>query len=117
MIASKVNILRIQCAFKASGKVWFLHSYRRLVSEVISIFQRAYHDLVTLPGQKPIVSQGPPGYSAVSGHVVTVFGCTGFLGRYLVSKLGEWAHSRISFMPQPQQCHSKIGHKSRRSLP
>jgi len=24
----------------------------------------------------------------VSGHVATVFGCTGFLGRYLVHKLG-----------------------------
>ncbi|KAF4617522.1 hypothetical protein D9613_006058 [Agrocybe pediades] len=51
--------------------------------------KRAYHDLVTLPGSKPIVSSGPPGYSAVSGHRVTVFGCTGFLGRYLVSKLGK----------------------------
>lgn len=50
--------------------------------------QRALHDLVTLPNRKPIVSQGTPGYSAVSGHVATVFGCTGFLGRYLVSKLG-----------------------------
>ncbi|KIN92909.1 hypothetical protein M404DRAFT_172331 [Pisolithus tinctorius Marx 270] len=50
--------------------------------------KRALHDLVTLPGQKPVISYGPPGYSAVSGHVVTVFGCTGFLGRYLVSKLG-----------------------------
>ncbi|KAG6917472.1 hypothetical protein DXG01_002449 [Tephrocybe rancida] len=61
MIASTPNILRIQRALKSSGK-------------------RAYHDLITLPGQKPIASQGPPGYSAVSGHVVTVFGCTGFLG-------------------------------------
>lgn len=26
---------------------------------------------------------------ARSGHVATVFGCTGFLGRYVVSKLGE----------------------------
>lgn len=51
--------------------------------------QRAYHDLVTFPGNKPIVSSGTPGYSAVSGHRVTVFGVTGFLGRYLVSKLGE----------------------------
>ncbi|KAJ2913922.1 hypothetical protein MD484_g6504, partial [Candolleomyces efflorescens] len=42
-----------------------------------------------LPSQKPIVSSGPPGYSAVSGHTVTVFGSTGFLGRYLVSKLGK----------------------------
>ncbi|RDB18035.1 NADH-ubiquinone oxidoreductase subunit, mitochondrial [Hypsizygus marmoreus] len=70
MIASSPNLLRIQRAVKSSGK-------------------RAYHDLVTLPGQKPIVSQGVPGYSAVSGHVVTVFGCTGFLGRYLVSKLAK----------------------------
>ncbi|KIK69637.1 hypothetical protein GYMLUDRAFT_992204 [Collybiopsis luxurians FD-317 M1] len=51
--------------------------------------KRAYHDLTTLPSKKPIVAQGPPGYSAVSGHVVTVFGCTGFLGRYLVSKLAR----------------------------
>ncbi|KIJ64483.1 hypothetical protein HYDPIDRAFT_28424 [Hydnomerulius pinastri MD-312] len=51
--------------------------------------KRALHDLVTLPGRKPIISQGTPGYSAVSGHVVTVFGCTGFLGRYLVSKLAR----------------------------
>ncbi|KAH7885357.1 39kDa subunit of Ndufa9, NADH ubiquinone oxidoreductase [Phlebopus sp. FC_14] len=51
--------------------------------------KRALHDLVTLPGGKPVVSSGTPGYSAVSGHVVTVFGCTGFLGRYLVSKLAR----------------------------
>jgi hypothetical protein len=50
--------------------------------------QRTYHDMAMLPGQKAVVGSGPPGYSAVSGHVVTVFGCTGFLGRYLVSKLG-----------------------------
>jgi len=60
-----------------------------------SLFQRAYHDLVTLPGSKPIVSSGTPGYSAVSGHRVTVFGCTGFLGRYLVSKLGVLLWGRV----------------------
>ncbi|KAF5389304.1 hypothetical protein D9757_003455 [Collybiopsis confluens] len=54
-----------------------------------ALLQRAYHDLTTLPTKKPIISHGPPGYSAVSGHVVTVFGCTGFLGRYLVSKLAR----------------------------
>ncbi|KAH6911355.1 NADH dehydrogenase [Coprinopsis sp. MPI-PUGE-AT-0042] len=47
---------------------------------------RAYHDIVTLPSKKAVVSSGPPGYSAVSGHTVTVFGCTGFLGRYVVSQ-------------------------------
>jgi hypothetical protein len=49
--------------------------------------QRAVH---TLPDKPPIISYGPPGRSAVTGHVATVFGCTGFLGRYLVSKLGAF---------------------------
>lgn len=70
MIASAPSLLRLQRAAKSSGK-------------------RAYHDLVTLPSKKPIISYGPPGYSAVTGHVVTVFGCTGFLGRYLVAKLAK----------------------------
>ncbi|KAI9463793.1 39kDa subunit of Ndufa9, NADH ubiquinone oxidoreductase, partial [Russula earlei] len=50
--------------------------------------QRALHDLLALPERPPIISYGPSGRSAVTGHVATVFGCTGFLGRYLVSKLG-----------------------------
>ncbi|KAJ3517437.1 hypothetical protein NLJ89_g494 [Agrocybe chaxingu] len=69
MIVTTPNMLRIQRA--------------------VVVGKRAYHDLLTLPGNKPIVSSGPPGYSAVSGHRVTVFGCTGFLGRYVVSKLGK----------------------------
>jgi len=50
---------------------------------------------VTLPSKKPAISYGPPGYSAVSGRTVTVFGCTGFLGRYLVSKLGKSIIPRV----------------------
>ncbi|KAJ7175760.1 NADH dehydrogenase [Mycena filopes] len=69
-----MNLLRVQRSLAAPGK-------------------RAYHDLITLPGAGgkpvPVVSHGPPGYSAVSGHTVTVFGCTGFLGRYLVSKIAK----------------------------
>ncbi|KAF8490784.1 NAD(P)-binding protein [Russula emetica] len=49
-------------------------------------FKRAVH---ALPDHPPIISHGPPGRSAVTGHVATVFGCTGFLGRYLVSKLAK----------------------------
>ncbi|KAF9242580.1 39kDa subunit of Ndufa9, NADH ubiquinone oxidoreductase [Melanogaster broomeanus] len=61
----------------------------RVQRAVVCQRKRALHDLVTLPGRKAVVSSGIPGYSAVSGHVVTVFGCTGFLGRYLVSKLAR----------------------------
>ncbi|KAF8636019.1 hypothetical protein AX15_000179 [Amanita polypyramis BW_CC] len=70
MVLSRSSILRLRVA---------LHK----------LPQRTYHDLVTLPTKESAVSQGPPGYSAVSGHTVTVFGCTGFLGRYLVSKLAR----------------------------
>ncbi|KAJ6512177.1 NAD(P)-binding protein [Mycena vitilis] len=61
----------------------------RVQRSLVSPGKRAYHDLITLPSKQPIVSNGPPGYSAVSGHTVTVFGCTGFLGRYLVSKIAK----------------------------
>ncbi|KAF8349317.1 NADH dehydrogenase [Amanita rubescens] len=70
MLGSRSSILRLRVAFHKPS-------------------QRTYHDLVTLPTRKPVIAQGPPGYSAVSGHTVTVFGCTGFLGRYLVSKLAK----------------------------
>ncbi|KAF9267519.1 NAD(P)-binding protein [Marasmius fiardii PR-910] len=69
-MTAPASLLRVQRVISPSGK-------------------RAYHDLTTLPNRKPIISQGPPGYSATTGHVVTVFGCTGFLGRYLVSKLAR----------------------------
>ena len=54
---------------------------------------------MTTPSKKPIISYGPPGRSAVTGHVVTVFGCTGFLGRYLVSKLGKLAEGYDTLLP------------------
>ncbi|KIK07979.1 hypothetical protein K443DRAFT_128758 [Laccaria amethystina LaAM-08-1] len=59
------------------------------LQRVLTSGKRTYHDLTTLPNGKPAISYGPPGYSAVAGRTVTVFGCTGFLGRYLVSKLGK----------------------------
>lgn len=36
-----------------------------------------------------VIKYGPGGRSSVSGMTATVFGCTGFLGRYLVNKLGK----------------------------
>ncbi|OBZ68944.1 NADH-ubiquinone oxidoreductase subunit, mitochondrial [Grifola frondosa] len=60
----------------------------RLQSAIVQQRQRALHDLVTSVN-KPYIAYGPPGRSANTGHVATVFGCTGFLGRYLVAKLAK----------------------------
>ncbi|RIA94373.1 NADH dehydrogenase 1 alpha subcomplex 9 [Glomus cerebriforme] len=52
--------------------------------------KRFAHDLVVRKSSgKPIIKYGPGGRSSVSGHIATVFGSTGFLGRYLVSKLAK----------------------------
>ncbi|BGP13675.1 hypothetical protein JCM10213_002244 [Rhodosporidiobolus nylandii] len=47
--------------------------------------------LAAAPNQpnRVFVGQGPGGRHSTTGHVVTVFGATSFLGRYLVSKLAK----------------------------
>ncbi|KAI9302231.1 hypothetical protein BJ944DRAFT_242564 [Cunninghamella echinulata] len=51
---------------------------------------RAIHDLTfrKKTGQ-PLIRQGLGGRSTTNGHIATVFGCTGFLGRYVVNKLAR----------------------------
>ncbi|KAJ3158380.1 hypothetical protein HDU86_002846 [Geranomyces michiganensis] len=52
--------------------------------------RRNYHDVAKIPGSSTVyVQKGPGGRSSNSGHVATVLGCTGFLGRYVVNNLGK----------------------------
>ena len=60
---------------------------------------------------RAVIKKGPPtgGRSAASGHTVTVFGCTGFLGRYLVSKLGKiGTQVIIPYRDEDEKRHLKI---------
>ncbi|KAG2187895.1 hypothetical protein INT44_000645 [Umbelopsis vinacea] len=52
--------------------------------------KRNLHDLMLRKktGQ-PFTRQGAGGRSTSNGHVATVFGCTGFLGRYVVNRLAQ----------------------------
>ncbi|TFY68818.1 hypothetical protein EVG20_g3399 [Dentipellis fragilis] len=90
MLSSPASLARIQRIAATPGK-------------------RALHDLVSLPNQKPVVAYGPPGRSAVTGHVATVFGCTGFLGRYLVSKLAKaGTQVIIPYRDEDEKRHLKV---------
>ncbi|OMJ10331.1 NADH-ubiquinone oxidoreductase 40 kDa subunit, mitochondrial, partial [Smittium culicis] len=54
----------------------------------VSLIKRSKSDLIVRRAtREPIISQGPVGRQAWNGQTATVFGCTGFLGRYVVSAL------------------------------
>ncbi|QRW00016.1 NAD(P)H-binding family protein [Ceratobasidium sp. AG-Ba] len=81
----------------------------RLSRAAIRAEKRGFADLTVLPERKPIISYGPAGRSAVSGHVATVFGCTGFLGRYLVSKLAKsGTQVVIPYRDEDEKRHLKV---------
>ncbi|CAE6404503.1 unnamed protein product [Rhizoctonia solani] len=81
----------------------------KLSRAAIRIEKRGLADLTILPTRQPIISYGPAGRSAVSGHVATVFGCTGFLGRYLVSKLAKaGTQVVIPYRDEDEKRHLKV---------
>ncbi|KAJ1992619.1 Protein-lysine N-methyltransferase efm5 [Dimargaris cristalligena] len=72
------------------------------VPSLYTITQRYNSDIAVHPrSSQPIVRAGLTGRSSVSGHVVTVFGSTGFLGRYLVNRLGKKGTKVVL----PYRCH------------
>ncbi|KAJ1982584.1 Protein-lysine N-methyltransferase efm5 [Dimargaris xerosporica] len=72
-------------------------------SSVGASLQKRYASDVTVRNQnaQPVVRLGLTGRSSVSGHVATVFGATGFLGRYLVNRLGKKGTKVVV----PYRCH------------
>ncbi|CAG8746038.1 14031_t:CDS:10, partial [Racocetra persica] len=72
--------------------------------------KRFAHDLVIRQRTgKPVVKYGAEGRSSVSGHIATVFGCTGFLGRYIVSKLArQGTQIIVPYRDEDSKRHLKV---------
>ncbi|KAI8361080.1 hypothetical protein B0O80DRAFT_422191 [Mortierella sp. GBAus27b] len=71
---------------------------------------RFAHDLVISPKSgRSIIRQGAGGRSSTNGRVVTVFGCTGFLGRYLVNRLArDGSHVIVPYRDEDDMRHLKV---------
>ncbi|KAF9285481.1 hypothetical protein BGZ68_003833 [Mortierella alpina] len=72
--------------------------------------KRFAHDLIVSPKTgRTILRTGGGGRSSSNGHVITVFGCTGFLGRYLINRLArEGAHIIVPYRDEDDMRHLKV---------
>lgn len=70
---------------------------------------RFVHDITITRTGKPIIRNPDAGRSSIGGHTVTVFGATGFLGRYIVSKLArKGCQVIIPFREEMAKRHLKV---------
>jgi len=69
------------------ARLWL--SQQALAAGAVGGSQRGYSQLITPTLINKGVKRGPGGRSSISGITATVFGCTGFLGRYIVNALAK----------------------------
>ncbi|TCD63252.1 hypothetical protein EIP91_005808 [Steccherinum ochraceum] len=86
-----------------------LATARQLPRALSAQQRRGLTDLVTLPNGKPAIAYGPPGRSGTNGRVVTVFGSTSFLGRYLIAKLAKsGTQVVVPYRDEDEKRHLKV---------
>ncbi|KAF9319026.1 hypothetical protein BG003_010075 [Podila horticola] len=81
---------------------------KQTISNIVQ--KRFSHDLIVSPKTgRTIMRTGGGGRSSSNGHVITVFGCTGFLGRYLINRLArEGAHVIVPYRDEDDMRHLKV---------
>ncbi|KAF9952792.1 hypothetical protein BGZ72_005920 [Mortierella alpina] len=88
-----------------------LHLAKQSKQAAAAVAQKRFaHDLIVSPKTgRTIIRTGGGGRSSSNGHVITVFGCTGFLGRYLINRLArEGAHIIVPYRDEDDMRHLKV---------
>ncbi|KAI8989602.1 hypothetical protein BDB01DRAFT_848755 [Pilobolus umbonatus] len=71
---------------------------------------RSVHDLtLRRKTNQPLIKHGLGGRSTTNGQIATVFGCTGFLGRYVVNRLAKQGTQVVVAFRDPDEArHLKV---------
>ncbi|XP_021893786.1 NADH dehydrogenase [ubiquinone] 1 alpha subcomplex subunit 9, mitochondrial [Carica papaya] len=95
-------------SFKSSSSIYSINSTYSLSDHHYGPENPRYASTIATKAGGHIVRKGTGGRSSVSGIIATVFGATGFLGRYLVQQLAKMGSQVLVPFRGSEDCHRHL---------